>query len=118
MATKLNRFAASMSEEELENGELLHLELEKNRRTAMICGLTKSSDQLFDAFLLEPDVYLDALKLSVNAFDHYENLLILLAKAVTNLHAVAEEIGIEGNDFNNQRTLNRALEVISNLKSD
>lgn len=109
----LANFDTAMTEEEMQSGELLHREIEKQRQVAMLVTLSNSSDELKDCYRKDPKAYMGALAFGVEAFDHYENLMELLSGSIARLYSVSKEEGISNPDGKLERTIDRALEIMS-----
>lgn len=106
-------FEAAMSANDVKKGEMLHSEIEKLRRIAMMAGLTKSNAELSTAYETDPKTFWDALEYSVRSYDHYVNILELLTGAVSRLSAIAKEIpdGDVKKDY--KQIAKRAAEIIT-----
>lgn len=109
-------FAAAMSEDDFTTGEMFHLETDKRRRLVMVAGLTKSSRQLRQIHEEGPTEYPKMLALGIEAYEHYENTLSLIASSLARLNAIAEERG-NTPDKSLSRILTRATEDLKKLDS-
>lgn len=86
-----SNFEAVISAAELEDGELLHAEIDSMRKIAMHAGLTNSSDKLNLSYLENPNGYLNALKFGIRSYDHYDNLLLMMGSAISRLYTIAAD---------------------------
>lgn len=107
------KFEAAMSEDELENGELIHMEMERYRRIAMVTGITKSSDDLRKIIDKDSKGYMDVLELSATAVEHYLNTIEMLLGGIERLYIVAEEFNWQESDVHAKDVLNRVARLIS-----
>lgn len=107
-------FDKCLSDEEFENGELLHHDLENRRRLVMLSSLTKNKSELRVAMLDDPESFRKTMKTSVEVYDHYLNIIELLAGGMARLMEVTKEInaGAQSNnvfDAENSSILKRLL---------
>ncbi len=105
-------FEAAMSENELGTGELLHLEMEKLRRLALLFGISKSSNQLRQIITEHPNGYLDALKICVTAIEHYSNVVELLTGSAKRLYFIAEECEWADSDARAKAIMHQTQKII------
>ena len=76
---------------------------------AMSVALTRSSDQLKEAFEQDPAAFIDLVGCGIAARDHFENVLDLLSGAVARLGAVT--YGYSGSK-QSEEILRKAREII------
>jgi hypothetical protein len=86
-----NDFTAAMSSQDLLEGEARHKEAEESRMLAMSAGLTKSSQELEQAYAQDPELYLVALKGAIAAYEDCKNIEELLIGCLARLVSVVEE---------------------------
>lgn len=95
MGNSIENFNKCLSDEEFENGELLHHEIENRRRLVMLSSLTKSKEDLKNAVLDDTQLFLRTMRASIEVYDHYTNLSELLAGGMERLLVVAKEVSAE-----------------------
>ena len=100
-----NNFTAAMTEEELLFGEARHRSEEPSRRLAMAAGLTKSSDELAQAWQQDPNLYLAALSGAIVAYDENKDIQDLLLGCIVRLASVVED--------GENEVVRRAMEIIA-----
>lgn len=98
-----NDFTAAMSSEELLAGEARHTSTEQSRKLAMAAGLTKSYDELNQAWQQNPSLYLVALSGAIAAYDENKNIEELLVGCIARLASVVDE---------NCDLVDRAMEIV------
>jgi len=76
---------AEMTMSEFEDGELQHLQFEKQRRIVMTGGLTKDSTKLCEYYNENPILYSDSLRVAINTLTHYCDVVELLRLSLLNL---------------------------------
>lgn len=102
-----NDFVAAMTNEQLLEGETGHSKARSSRRLAMAAGLTKSSDELKQAWTRNPEAYITTLKGAIAAYEDNKNLEELLIGCLARLVCIVdEEEGIS-------EAVERAMEIVS-----
>ena len=104
---RINSFTAAMSIAALQRGETRHIGTETSRKLAMAAGLTKSSDELSEAWEADPAIYLTTLKGAIAAYDQNKHIEEALMGCVARLVSVIDEKGAEVDVV-----VGRALEIV------
>ena len=102
----INDFTAAMSTQEFLDGEALHKRAELSRMLAMSAGLTKSSEELEEAYKKDPELYLLALKGAIAAHEDCKNIEDLIVGCLARLVSVVDD-GDDGDD-----AADRAMEIV------
>jgi hypothetical protein len=84
-------FDAAMSPQDFIEGEARHKEAEESRMFALTIGLTKSSEELEQAYRDDRELYLVALKEAIEAYENCKNIEELLIGSLARLVSVVEE---------------------------
>lgn len=87
----IDSFTAAMTLTTLSNGEIRHRNVELSRQLAMTAGLTKTSDELSQAWETDPELYIVTLKGAIAAYDENQTLEYLLAKCIARLASVVDQ---------------------------
>jgi hypothetical protein len=98
-----NDFTAAMTSEEFLSGEDRHSDAELSRRLAMAAGLTKSSEELAEAWVDNPELFKVTLRGAIAAYDDCKNVEELLLGCLARLVSVVDEDSDE---------VNRDMEII------
>ncbi len=118
MKSKNERFAyfdSAMTIHELELGEFKHLQLDKIRRVSMIAGLTKTADEMKDAYQRDPNAVWAAIDFAVQAHDHYSNLIEMIETTVARLYSVTDDSQIDESMEESERRVEKIMEIISKI---
>lgn len=86
-----NDFKAAISPTELLAGETRHAETEQSRKLAMAAGLTKSCDELEQAWQQDPSLYLTTLNGAIAAYNENKNIEELLVGCIARLASVVDK---------------------------
>lgn len=111
-------FSAEMNTEQFEDGELFHLESERDRRLVFSIGLTKDSAELMDVLQKDFDTYLDAITIGKNTIQHYQDLMDLLVTSVNRLEYILEKHVSENFDELTDEQKNTIAEISKKEQSE
>jgi len=84
-------FTAAMTDQELLDGEALNVKAEQSRKLAMVAGLTKSSDELRQAWRKDPELFLTTLNGAIAAYEQNDLVEELLRGAIARLVSIVDE---------------------------
>ena len=99
-----NEFSAAMTSEEFLAAETRHVSAEQSRKLAMAAGLTKSSDELKEAWEADPETYMVTLKGAIEAYEENRSMEEILVSALARLASVVDR---------DDDVIERALEIVS-----
>lgn len=87
-----SNFAATMTDDELKDGEANHQKVEPSPKMAMAAGLTKSSDELKRIWENERDAYLTLLGGAAVAYEQNKFVEEFLRNAIARVTSVVDDV--------------------------